>query len=232
MKIFNIQVGTGKLCGLVATALFFAAMLLAFPGIIPAVFATAIKYAVPSLMIGGAGVAFVCGLMALEKRIPGILRKFLEKSEEYVGIALVCIAIAIGGGGLFAFTVLEFRVLASSWAVIQGTSIDSNGTIIPISPIAVIALHIAVLMGAVCFGRHFLYPNCEIERKWIRIMLSAVVAFVLMAFVSGTVGKSIRYAYLDDTAEKKMELMEKIGKQQESLDTLKKELLQLEAAGK
>lgn len=230
MNILNIKIGTGKLCALVATTLFFTAILLAFPGIIPAVFATAIKYAVPMLTIAGAGLAFVYGLAALEKRFPGILTKFLEKSGEYFHIALVCFMIAMG---LIAFVSVEYSVLAASWAVIQGTSIDSSGTIIPISPIAVVALHVATLMGTVCFGRHCLYAALDPKgAKWLKVTISTIIALAVMIVVSGLVGMAIRNAYLDHSAERKADLVERIEKKQESLDKLKQELLQLEAAGK
>lgn len=229
MNTLNFKIGSGKLCALVAATLFFTVLLLAFPGFIPATFGSAIKYAVPILTIVGAALALTYGLTTLENRFPGILGKL----GNYFAFALNCSLIFVTVGGCFiALIALEYRVLAASWATIQGASIDSNGTIIPISPLAVIALHIAVLMGAICVGRHAIYPDCKIEQKWVRVGASAAVTIFLIVFVNALVGMAIREAYVDRSAEKRTELVERIKEKEENLDKLKQELLQLEAAGK
>lgn len=233
MNTLNFKIGSGKLCALIAATFFFTVILLAFPGIIPAIYAAAIKYAVPMLTIGGASVAFVYGLIALEKRFPGIVTSFLEKFCDYLDIAIKCIMIfMIAVIGLGTFITIEYQFIAASLAVIQGVPIDFNGTIIPISPLAVIALNIALLMGAVCFGRHCIYATSDIETKWLKVTISTVGALVAMIAVSGVVGLAIREAYVDRSAEKRTELVERIKEKEENLDKLKQELLQLEAAGK
>ncbi|TLX16691.1 hypothetical protein [Rhizobium sp. MHM7A] len=233
MNTLNLKISSGKLCALIAATFFLTVIILAFPGMIPAILATAIKYAAPMLTIGGAGVAFICGLMTLEKLFPGMIGKFLEKISDNFALVFNCgMIFVMVGGGFVAFLALEYRILVASLAVIQGVPIDSIGTIIPITPTTVVALHIAMLMGAVCFGRHCIYANFDTETQWLKVTMSTVVALVMMILVSGFVGMAIREAYVDRSAEKRTELVERIKKEQENLDKLKQELLLVETAGK
>ncbi len=166
MSVAPRKLTNPTMCGIVSILAFIAAICVAFPQVFGLL--TGRKFLsvfVPILMMG---VGFV---------VLGLIFDFIAKRKK---LALVLGVTAFGAITLYfgAFTT-EIAVKAAA-----GLPVDEFGTIVPISPVGVLAFAVAALLGSICLAKHAFFPLFPDQDRLKRAFFCALTVITLFIWVS------------------------------------------------
>jgi hypothetical protein len=221
LKILGVNLRGGAVCGALVLLALVLVVAVSFPGFISG---ASKALAVVSACTIAAGLFFYAAYKISEyERFLKIVRAIEDNFFPCLLLGLVTVLI-VGGG-----VVTEYEVIQSSFAAALRKPVDPIGTLIPVSAVTVISLHIIMLIGAVCLGRHVLYPlSSEINNRWQRILLSTVIAASAMFWINGFMSVIILKAYQDDNAYNRTILVERIDSAKQRLGGMERDLQELD----
>lgn len=202
MNIKGFVLSSGRLCGGVAGLVFLVVVLSIFPVLAKILLFGVLPVAIA--LVGG-----VSGLVFLGKRY----RDLWVALDKFLGSSFYWLMGVVGAGSFgVALIALEWGVFASSLKVMHGQPVDDLGTVIPIGPLAVVALHCALIVVVYCVSRHLIFPSlaADVGKKWQRVVLGVVMTVIAHAFAIFLIGGVILFAYHDDVVQTRSDLNESL----------------------
>lgn len=200
---------SGAVCILSAVSLFVAVICLSFPSALNGF----VTHVLPWI-IGICGIVTVGGLL-INKIVSS------QRLGSFGSFILLTILVSTLLIALTAFVMAQTYLIMQSYKATLGLPIDDIGTIIPIKLWTVICLHLATLLGTVCFLKHIIWPDVRNEPRSLRIFVPVFAGLAVWVIATGAVSAAFCLAYQDRTAARQHEIKIKIESLEKQLDKLK-----------